>query len=572
MSSAEQQEEADHISSAVDTTDTGADVEEKKFLQEEEEIESNIILASSSNHQTAGSTNISNVNATQKNSFWYAAPKYWQNVDSTSHHNDGDEWEHLFLDLFYVPAISNLSELLASVMADPEVHEGRTEVGMTELGEGEVRVVSEYDIWYHLRGGATLCFFAVFFAVWYSWYHHCVYECKFIARDIFHRFLNRGRLIFVAVSIYQISGYDEFMGAENELAFYFCLGITVECFISLCLRVETLIMTRDNDGVVRKDSMITVGFELCPRLAFYTAAWITQKYSEQWPWLVLCGALVPSIFFMFVQHFNFSSVSPMSHQVFIPRIASWVSIVIGEGIIALLNPGSDRREDDLRSTALGIITLTILHSIYFSDLGQISASDKFRGGIQTALIALMSIAFIGIGVASKQGAITYDDLLGIKDFAWFNGTSFNATIPPEHPSEDSYYYQQCQFVLVDEENNFNGTSSMIYLSDKDYLVIFQAYSNTTYFICLPALLFFLEAIFWTNPAYVSKVRCLFQEEWGRGTKTLVASGFVLQLAALLTVAIAGNLNRGMMFLDHLIGCLLSAAFLLSRLMVVSALQ
>lgn len=59
MSSAEQEEEADHISSAVDTTDAGADVDEKKFLQEEEEIESNIILASSSNHQTAGSTNIS---------------------------------------------------------------------------------------------------------------------------------------------------------------------------------------------------------------------------------------------------------------------------------------------------------------------------------------------------------------------------------------------------------------------------------------------------------------------------------------------------------------------------------
>ncbi len=406
----------------------------------------------------------------------------------------------------------------------------------------------DYDISYDLRGGATLCFFAVFFAIWYSWYHHCVYECKFITRDIFHRFLNRGRLIFVAVSIYQILGYEEFMGAENEVAFYFCLGITVECFISLCLRVETLIMTRDNDGVVRKDSMITVGFELCPRLAFYTAAWITQKYSEQWPWLVLCGALVPSIFFVFVQHFNFSSVSPMSHQVFIPRIASWVSIVIGEGIIALINPGSDRRENDLRASVLGIVTLTIVHSIYFSDHGQISASDKFRGGIQTALIALMSIAFIGIGVASKQGASTQNDLLGIKDFAWFNSTSFNATIP-EHPSEGSYYYPQCQFVLVDEENNFNGTSSM-QIFDKVYLVIFQAYSNKTYFICLPALLFFLEAIFWTsNPVYVSKVRCLFQGERGKGTKTLVALGFVLQLAALLTVAITGNLNRGMVFLE-----------------------
>jgi low temperature requirement protein LtrA len=550
MSSAEQQEEeADHISSAVDTTDAGADdLEEKKFLQEEEEIESNIILASSSNHQTAGSTNIT---ATQKNSFWYAAPKYWQDADSTSHHNDdGDEWEHLFLDLFYVPAISNLSELLTSVVEDhPEaLHE--------------------------LSGSAMLCFFAVFFAVWYSWYHQCVYECKFIAKDTFHRFVNRGRLIFVAVSIYQIIGYEEFVGKENERSFYFCLGITVECFISLCLRVETLIMTRDDDEVVRNDSIITVGFELCPRLAFYAAAWITQKYSEQWPWLVLCGALVPSLFFMFVQHFNHTYVSPMRHQVFIPRVASWVSIVIGEGIIALLNPGPFRREDDLRSTVLGIITLTILHSIYFSDHGQISASDKVRGGVQTILIAFMSIAFIGIGVASKQGTNIQNIFLNIKDTTWNNSTSFNATIP-EHPSNTAYYYTQHQAVLVDEENDFNGTSS-IQISEKYYLKINQAYSNQTYFLCLPALLFFLEAIFWTNPAYVSKVRCLFQEEWGRGTKTLVALGFVLQLAALLTVAITGNLNEGMMSLEpvyvHLIGCLLSAAFLLSRLMVVSALQ
>lgn len=219
---------------------------------------------------------------------------------------------------------------------------------------------------------------------------------------------------------------------------------------------------------------------------------------------------------------------------------------------------------------LGIVTLTIVHSIYFSDHGQISASDKFRGGIQTALIALISIAFIGIGVASKQGAITQNDLLGIKDYAWFNSTSFNATIP-EHPSLGSYYYAQCQFVLVDEENNFNGTSSM-QISDKYYLVIFHRYSNQIYFICLPALLFFLEAIFWTsNPVYVSKVRCL-----GKGTKILVALGLVFQLAALLTVAITGNLNEGMMFLkpvySYLIGFVLSASFLLSRMMLVSLLQ
>ena len=121
---------------------------------------------------------------------------------------------------------------------------------------------------------------------------------------------------------------------QNELSFYFCLGITLECIISLLLRVEAIIMTRDDDGAARKDSIVTVGFEFCPRLAFYIAAWITHNNSEQWPWLVLCGALVPSIFLMLVQHFKRISVLPMSRHVFTSRIGSWVSIVIGEGIIS----------------------------------------------------------------------------------------------------------------------------------------------------------------------------------------------------------------------------------------------
>ena len=563
------EQEADH--KAVDTADAGASVEEVKYLQEEEENESKI-LASSSNHETAGSTS-NNIDVTRnKNTKWYAAPTLWQNENSSSHHSENDEWEHLFLDLFYVPAISNLSELLLSVVGDPDVRQ-------EEVGE------MSYEDW-DIRGGAMLCFFAVFFAIWYSWYHQCVYECKYIARDTFHRLVNRGRLIFVAVSIYQISGYDELVDGlhsfstdsrGNERSFYFCLGLTLECLISLLLRVEAFIMTRDDDGVVRKDSIVTDGFELCPRLVFYVAAWITHNNSEQWPWLVLCGALVPSIFLMLVQHFKYISLIPMSRQVFIPRIGSWVSIVIGEGIISLLNPGDMRRENDLISAVLGIFTLTIVHSIYFSDHGQISASEKIRGRLQTALIELLSIAFIGLGVASKQGNYIQNLLLDMRDIdKWKNFTGFNATMP-EHPSDLMYSVTQSWYVLIDEPNHFEATTDM-HTSEKFYPMIYRQFANKTFFICLPALLFFLEAIFWTsNPAYAANVRRLFQGEGGgKGAKTLVVSILVLQLAVLLAVAVAGNVNDEMMLLEpvyrHVIGFVLSAAFLLSRIIVVSVLK
>ena len=560
-------QDADHTSPAVDTAGAGSDVEEVKYLQEEEEDNESNVLASSK-HQTTGHTS-NNVDATQKKNTWYAAPTLWQNENSISQHNDNDEWEHLFLDLFYVPAISNLSELLTSVVGDPVVGQYEEEVGTTNSWD--------YSQFTYIRGDALLCFFAVFFAIWYSWYHQCVYECKYIARDTFHRLVNRGRLIFVAVSIYQISEYDELVGEheQNELSFYFCLGITLEVLISLLLRVEAFIMTREDDGVVKKDSIVTVGFEFFPRLAFYIAAWITHNHSELWPWLVLIGALAPSMFFMLVQYFKHVSVLPMSRHVFISRIGSWVSIIIGEGIISLLNPGSDRRDDDLISGVLGIVTLTIVHSIYFSDHGQISASEKFRGRLQTALIELLSIAFIGIGVASKQGANIQIILLDMRDLAelqLLNGTM------PERPSELMYYYYTEHQVLVfDEPNNFEA-SAIIPTSENYYPMVLRVYANWSYFICLPALLLFLEAIFWTsNPAYAAKVRSLFRgQDGGKGKMTLVVSILVLQLAALLAVAVTGSINDGMMSLEpvyrHVIGFVLSGAFLLSRIMVVSVLK
>ena len=92
------------------------------------------------------------------------------------------------------------------------------------------------------------------------------------------------------------------------------------------------------------------------------------------------------------------------------------------------------------------------------------------------------------------------------------------------------------------------------------------------------LLFCLEVIFWTsNPAYVENMRRLFQGERGsKGLRTLVASSLVFELASLLTVAITGCLNDEMMSLEpvykHLIGFVLSTAFLLLRIMTVSVLQ
>ena len=249
-----------------------------------------------------------------------------------------------------------------------------------------------------------------------------------------------------------------------ECSFYFCMGITLECLISLLLRVETIIMTRDDDGAVRNDSIITVGLELFPRLILYIAAWITHNNSEQWTWLVLSGVVVPSYLFTLVQHFKYSSMVPMSRQVLLSRIGSWVSIVIGEGIISILNPGSSRRENDLISAVLIIFTLIIMHSLYFSYQGQISASEKFRGRMQTALIELMSIAFIGIGVSAKQGTFLTNSLLDFRSIDKLsNDTSSNATIP-EHYSDFIYSYKQSWKVVILQNIPTILQQSILYLS------------------------------------------------------------------------------------------------------------
>ena len=567
---------------AVDIADTRGDIEEeKKHLQEAQEENETNVLASSSSHQTTTSFINDNSATRKKCKQWYAAPTSirWQNENSSnSYHNESndEEWEYLFADLFYVPAISSLSELLSSVVGDPVV-----DTKAKDKVVGEI-TYSEHS---YVRNEAVLCFIAVFFAIWFSWYHQCVYECKFIARDTFHRLVNRIRLMFVSVAIYQISGYDELVGSENdpstdsrgnECSFYFCMGITLECLISLLLRVETIIMTRDDDAV-RNDSIITVGLELFPRLIFYIAAWITHNNPEQWTWLVLSGVVVPSYLFMLVQHFKYSSMIPMSRQVLLSRIGSWVSIVIGEGIISILNPGSSRRENDLISAVLIIFTLIIMHALYFSYQGQISASEKFRGRMQTALIEAMSIAFIGIGVSAKQGTFLTNSLLDFRSIDKLsNDTSSNATIP-EHYSDFIYSYKQSWKVVIDEPNNFKGFTKMN-TSSKYYYKIFRLYFNRVYFICLPMLLFCLEVIFWTsNPAYVENMRRLFQGERGsKGLRTLVASSLVFELASLLTVALTGCLNDGMVELEpvykHLIGFVLSTAFLLSRIMNIYILQ
>jgi len=575
------EEIAAHVILDSSASDTLGDIEEeKKHLQEAQEENETNVLASSSSHQTTTSCINDNSSTQKKYKEWYAAPTSirWQNENSNSYHDESneEEWEYLFADLFYVPAISSLSELLSSIIGDPVVDSTKMVVGENKY------YYSEHS---YVRHEAVLCFFAVFFAIWFSWYHQCVYDCKFIARDTFHRLVNRIRLMFVSVAIYQISGYDELVANENdpstdsrgnECSFYFCMGITLECLISLLLRVETILMTRDDDAV-RNDSIITVGLELFPRLILYIAAWITHNNSEQWTWLVLSGVVVPSYLFMLVQHFKYSSMIPMSRQVLLSRIGSWVSIVIGEGIISILNPGSSRRENDLISAVLIIFTLIIMHSLYFSYQGQISASEKFRGRMQLALIELMSIAFIGIGVSAKQGTVLTNSLLDFRSIDKLsNDTSSNATIP-EHYSDFIYSYKQSWKVVIDEPNNFKGFTQ-IKTSSKYYYKIFRLYFNRVYFICLPMLLFCLEVIFWTsNPAYVENIRRLFQGERGsKGLRSLVASSLVFELASLLTVALAGCLNDGMMSLEpvykHLIGFVLSTAFLLLRIMTVSVLQ
>ncbi|EJK72471.1 hypothetical protein THAOC_05995, partial [Thalassiosira oceanica] len=151
---------------------------------------------------------------------------------SLDEHDETAEWEHIFLDLFYVPAISNLSEMLQGIFTS-----------------GHVNMDFDGDEWMYYTHG-NLCFIAVFFSIWSTWYHNTVFVSKYVANSRFHRLMNRARLLLVAIAIFHITEAQEMEEIGNESSFYYCLGITLECALTILGRIELMLQ---GDARMRND-------------------------------------------------------------------------------------------------------------------------------------------------------------------------------------------------------------------------------------------------------------------------------------------------------------------------------
>ena len=304
-------------------------------------------------------------------------------IRSLEEHDERAEWEHIFLDLFYVPAISNLSEMLQGILLSGHVD------------TSEVDIVGDDR---YLTHGYT-CFFAVFFSIWSTWYHSTVTVCKFVANSEFHRMMNRMRLLLVAVAIFHIKEADEMMDEANVTSFYFCFGITMECAITIISRIELILQGNQR---MKKDSVVVLCFVYFPRLALYAAALFRQDRSRDWHFLVLCGALVPSVLAIVGEYF-FAMV-PLDQHKYSERIGAWVSVLLGEGVIGLLKANKHHSDGDRWATVIiGLMTLMVLHSIYFYKQGSVQDSDKFKGWLESGSIQALSLGVIGIGVFAANG-------------------------------------------------------------------------------------------------------------------------------------------------------------------------
>ena len=291
-------------------------------------------------------------------------------------HDETLEWEQIFLDLFYIPAISSLSEMLLGILASGHVEE-----------DGD-------ELVYQTHG--YTCFFAVFFSIWSTWYHNTVCVSKFVANSKFHQLMNRMRLLLVAIAIFHITEAREMEEIASESSFYYCLGITLECALTIIGRIELMLQ---GNARMRDDSAAVLCFVYVPRFALYAAAWLCQIQDrpQNWPVLVLCGALIPSVLAVACEYF-FTMV-PIDQHKYNERIGAWVSVLLGEEVIALLSSNVDNTSDERWITfIIGLMTVMVIHSIYFRKQGSVRNSDKFKGWLQSRSIQALSIGMIVVGI------------------------------------------------------------------------------------------------------------------------------------------------------------------------------
>jgi len=428
--------------------------------------------------------------------------KMWDNVYSPPRQRVGDvsirtlegfdetaEWEHIFLDLFYVPAISNLSEMLQAIFTHEQV---------------------DAD-----NANRNLCFFAVFFSIWSTWYHNTVAVSKFVADSRFHRIMNKMRLLLVGTAIFHISEADEMMDVASVTSFYYCFGITMECALTIIARIELILQ---GTARMKKDSAVVLCFVYVPRMAFFTAALFRQGRNPDWHVLVLCGSLIPSVLAIAGEYF-FTMV-PIDQHKYNERIGAWVSVLLGEGVIGLLKSNTDRSDGDRWATVIiGLMTVMVVHAIYFFNQGSVRDSEKFKGWLQSGSIQALSVGVIGIGVFSANGPEF--DLLSrhYRDF----DIVLNVT-------------EACTTFVSEDDGtaSVDGSTKTIF----PHSIIRSC--NNAYFVSLALILLSLELVFWTaNPTRIEKVKTWFGEV-GIWNRALMCSMFFIQAFVIVSFPVLVN--------------------------------
>ena len=478
----------------------------------------------------SGEEDLSDVDATEKISFFKNLCTWWEGVyslpvprinvednetgddiesissrNSNNLHEESD-YEGVFLDLFYVPAMSNTSELLLSIIKSNTLTPG---------------------------SGNYATFFAVFFGLWVAWLEQTLLmHAKYHSVDVIHKFVKRFQIFCISISIFHVREVHEmYDGTNTPPQLWFCLGLVLHSFITLLLEFELHVFSAI--PAVKNESKRIICCYLVGRLVLYIAATVVAR-SESTTWVIciLLGALFPPIAMwlpLLQRIYNYCEnrrweksmhvYGPLDFSVVRERVGEWVNITLGDSVFTLLM--AENSSDEWGHVILGIVSTMLFHTYYFYSGGQISEDhDKKNKNILQLifLVGWLSMAWLGISVSYKTGLTTNHYLRS--EVKALTGTTVeggeeegNGTLTVLDLFNLGILNKYDTAIIIEKtemirSGSFSGLIIPGEDEEEDYIFTnhYQRRINQVYFTCLCASILILEVIFWSSNMQFQQAR------------------------------------------------------------------
>ena len=456
-----------------------------------------------------------------------------ESICSSNSNNNHEESEYVFLDLFFVPAMSNTAELLLSIVKSNTLNPGSANY-------------------------AT--FFAVFFGVWIAWLEQTWMHAKYRSHDVFHKFVKRFQILCISISIFHIKEVHEmYDGTTTPPQLWFCLGLVLHSFITLLLESELHFFSPI--PAVKNESKRTISCYLVWRLVLYiTATVMARSESIAWVICIFVGGLFPiTIHIAFFQRiYNYYKNGrweksiladvPLEQSVVRERVGEWVNITLGDSVFTLLMAGNS---SEWVHVILGIVSTILFHCFYFYSGGQIMENhDKKKNALrQLYLVGWLSMAWLGISISYKTGLTTNHYLRSEVQPIEGGKEEGNGTLTVlDLINLGVLNKYDIEIITETKEIIRSGSFSGLIIPGEDegediFTNHYQRRINQFYFTCLCASILILEVIFWSSNMQLRQARrkaFSLEGSAAASRKCCFWGMYFLQYSCVITVLVCGH--------------------------------